>query len=92
MMKRLILVRVCSFFSQLTHDVVFSAWSIKNTRPFGANCIDQPAGRPASEGGAAPCPGWIAGLSKELWRDCDELGAADAFEPRWFDEVEELSE
>lgn len=31
------------------HDVFFSLWSMKNMRPFGATCIVQPAGSPASK-------------------------------------------
>lgn len=31
------------------HDVFFSLWSMKNMRPFGAICIVQPLGRPASK-------------------------------------------
>lgn len=30
------------------HDVFFSLWSMKNIRPFGATCIVQPLGSPAS--------------------------------------------
>ena len=64
---------------------------MKKTRPLGASCIDQPEGRSSSDTAAA-ADGWrLAGESKELWRDCDELGVADACE-RWFDEPEELSE
>lgn len=53
-----------------THDVLRSLWSMKNIRPFGATCIVQPVGSPASK--LFVCELSVVDASSlELCRDCD---------------------
>lgn len=63
-----------------THDVLRSLWSMKNIRPFGAICIVQPFGSPASK--LFVCELSVVDASSlELCRDCDVWRATLSLPP-----------